>query len=168
MKTCPKCNKEYPDKAKFCLEDGTPLEEKASDLAAMTGGKIVAGGDVTQNVSHHSETNVYNQDESKQVLTCVVSGRKAVVTDGAVCRTCGEWALREYVEKGICSTCVAKHATQKTNEYRAAVVDALEGDQLIDEKERSQLDVLAQKLQIGNRRRSSKTVEASSLGGASP
>ena len=29
---CPKCQKELPEDAKFCLECGTPLESKESEL----------------------------------------------------------------------------------------------------------------------------------------
>jgi len=123
MKTCPKCKKEYSAGSKFCPDDGTPLEEKASGLTAMTGGKIVAGGDVTQNVSHHSETKIFNHDETKQVKTCVVSGRKAVVTDGAVCRTCDEWALNEHFDdpSGQCRNCSDKQSAQKLKDYRSAL-----------------------------------------------
>ena len=73
MKTCPKCNEEYPDGQKFCPQDGTGLVEKETGQSAMTGGKILAGGDVTQHVNHHMETKVYNQDETKQMIARLVA-----------------------------------------------------------------------------------------------
>lgn len=155
MKICPQCNKEYPDEGKFCPEDGTPLVEKPaepSSASAMSGGKILAGGDVTQNVSHHSETKVYHSDETKQMKTCVVSGRNAVVTEGATCRSCDGWALLEHVEDGICKKCSKSQSGQQEDEYRTAVREALTGDKIIDAEERSQLDALAQKLGISGER----------------
>ena len=68
MKTCPQCRKENPEGGKFCLEDGTGLVDKLADPAsgsAMSGGKILSGGDVTQTVSHHTEAKVHHQDETR-------------------------------------------------------------------------------------------------------
>jgi hypothetical protein len=140
MKICPQCNKEYPDEGKFCPEDGAQLVDKAAEPSsgsAMSGGKILAGGDVTQNVSHHSETKVYHSDETKKMKTCVVSGRNKVVTEGATCRSCDGWALLEYVEDGICKKCSKSQSGQQEDEYRTAVSETLIGDSIIDAEERA-------------------------------
>jgi len=148
MKVCPKCNKEY-ESGGFCQEDGTPLIDKPVVSAPPTSAqKIMAGGDITHNVSHHSETNVYNQDETKQVRQCVVTGRTAVVTEGAVCRKCGEWALLEYVDLGVCSNCRNSLISEKKRTYQKAFMEALTNDQIIDFEERSKLDLLASELSL--------------------
>ena len=34
MKVCPKCGRQWPDKAKFCPVDGTPLKRKEESAAS--------------------------------------------------------------------------------------------------------------------------------------
>ena len=150
MKQCPACSKEYPVTTKFCNIDGTELVDKPSASPPVPGGKILAGGDVTQNVSHHMETRVYNQDETKQVLTCVVSSRKGVITEGSDCKSCDGWALKEYFNalRNICHKCEQDEASNRESEYRSMVREFLGDDHLLDQEETRILEEKAIQLEL--------------------
>ena len=123
-------------------------EEKPAHSDPTRAQKIMAGGDITQNVSHHSETNVYNQDPTSVVKTCVVSGRNARITEGYTCKSCGKWAHHDFFDTviGKCDDCSEKNQAEISARYRAKVMDALQDGDAIDEDERSGLDNLANKL----------------------
>ncbi len=149
MKICTKCNKEIKSSEGFCTEDGGKCVEKpASTSSPFSAQKIWVRGDISQNVSYPSETNVYNQDETKRILTCFVSGRNEIVTKGATCTKCDKWALLEYVDSGICSKCSSEASSVSKNRYRNAAIEALTDDYVIDSSERKILDKLAVKLGI--------------------
>ena len=174
MKVCPKCNKEPKDQTdNFCGEcEGVRLVDKPVGSAPPTSAqKIMAGGDITQNVSHHSETKVYNQDETKQLKQCVVSGRNAVVTEGATCKSCEQWALNEYfnAERQICQSCLQEEFSEKENSYRSMVSEFLGDDHVLDPEERKKLDQKADELglstQVKNRIESEeRSKDAESMG----
>ena len=164
MKYCPKpeCNAD-PDVHKknktrsFCVGCGGPLVDKPSASPPAPGGKILAGGDVTQNVSHHSETNVYNQDETKKVLICRVTGSKRPQIEGAICRQCNQWALKEVVQSGICKDCRKEKENSGLQTYRQMVSAALTDDSKIDADERKNLNAEAK--QIGLSEDSARSIE---------
>lgn len=58
MKTCPKCNKSFPDKGKFCPFDGTPLVSTSDDQGVSD--KPPSPAQATTNPQdikpHHQET----------------------------------------------------------------------------------------------------------------
>ena len=157
MKICPKCNKEYPLGIRFCSQDGGELVEKpASTSSPTSANKSVAGRDLTQNVSHHSETNVYNQDETKKMMQCVVSGRSAVTSEGAFCRSCNEWAHSDYfnLSRRICKICEDQESGDKENIYRTMVAEFYGDDHKLDSEERKKLDLKAEELGLASELRS--------------
>ena len=124
--------------------------DKPSASPPAPGGKILAGGDFTQNVSHHMETKVYNQDETKQVLTCVVSSGKGVITEGSECKSCGGWALKERFNalKNICENCEKNDQSKRESEYRSIVREFLGDDHLLDQEETRILEEKARQLEL--------------------
>ena len=157
MKICTKCNKEIKSSGGFCTEDGGKCVEKpASTSSPTSANKIMAGGDITQNVSHHSETKVYNQDETKKMMQCVVSGRSAVTSEGAFCRSCNEWAHSDYfnLSRRICKNCEEQETGDKENIYRTMVAEFLGDDHILDPEERKKLDLKAEELGLASELRS--------------
>jgi len=153
MKICTKCNKEIKSSEGFCTEDGGKCVEKPASTSSPTSAqKIMAGGDITQNVSHHSETKVYNQDETKKMMQCVVSGRSAVTSEGAFCRSCNEWAHSDYfnLSRRICKNCEEQETGDKENIYRTMVAEFLGDDHILDPEERKKLDLKAEELGLAS------------------
>ena len=149
MPYCTNCGKFLEVETKFCSSCGTASNSSSgisaqSPAQQQTPNKFVTGGDF------HSETNVYNQDETMQMKTCVVSGKNAVVTDGAVCRSCDGWAHADCFDLslGICRNCMNKAQSEKIARYTEEVKNALSNDRLIDQNERMKLDSLAGNLGI--------------------
>ena len=77
--------------------------QKAEPGALVSGGKILSGGDV--NLKHVTNVNIVNKiDDSNRVMTCKVSGKQAVITEGSVCTKCNQWVINEFIEIGTCRT----------------------------------------------------------------
>ena len=131
-------------------QENESQNEEPAHIDPTRAQKVMAGGDITQNVSHRTETNVYNQDETKQVLTCVVSGRKAIVTAGNTCRSCNKWAINEYFDERtrLCNTCKEMEEEEKKKVYREMVAQFLGDDHQLDPQERKQLDEKANELRL--------------------
>ena len=130
-------------------QEGNSEDHKPTSASDPTRAqKIMAGGDITQNVSHRSETNVFNQDETRKVLQCVVSGRSAVITEGGTCRMCQKWAHKDYLnfENQLCQTCEQNESVDKEKSYRDLVSEFLRDDHILDPIERDQLDKKASEL----------------------
>ena len=98
----------------FCPECGagtSPLPVKtaggasarAEGVPGLTLQKSIVGGD---QVINHSQT-IYYQDETKNVLTCAVSGRRAAQTEGHECPGCRKWVHKDYFDaQGLrCNPC---------------------------------------------------------------
>ncbi|MDB4333254.1 hypothetical protein N9986_02145 [Akkermansiaceae bacterium] len=94
----------------------------------------MAGGDLTHNVTHTNTntTTVYNQDETKQVQTCAVSGRQAEIIKGNRCPSCGLWVHGDYFDHDtkLCTTCNSKKAKGAQQTFRDKVVEFLSDDQI--------------------------------------
>ena len=152
MKRCPKCQSEYEGQHKFCPKDGTMLEEKESG-PLVSAKKILSAGDVNiTNTTNNNITNINQQDDSKKVMTCVVSGRQDLATQGAVCGKCGKWAYKEFFDfaKSECSSC--KDIQEESNEkiYRENFLNFIKDDSKIDSKERLNLESLGKKLGLAS------------------
>ncbi|MDA0904923.1 MAG: hypothetical protein O2874_01225, partial [Verrucomicrobia bacterium] len=151
MKKCPKCQSEFEDEYEFCPKDGTLLKKLSEE--SLVSGKIFARGDVNiTNTTHHNVTNINQQDDSKKVMTCVVSGRQDVATEGAVCGECGEWAYKDFFDfaKSECSSCKDIKEESNLREYRETFLNFIKDDSKIDSKERMNLESLGKKLGLAS------------------
>ena len=151
MKKCPKCQSEFEDEYEFCPKDGTLLKKLSEE--SLVSGKIFARGDVNiTNTTHHNVTNINQQDDSKKVMTCVVSGRQDVATEGAVCGECGEWAYKEFFDfaKSECSSCKDIQEESNEREYRESFLNFIKDDNKIDSKERLNLESLGKNLDLAS------------------
>lgn len=139
-KFCPDCGtKVEPDKA-------NPTEGKEDTSLHL--GKVMAGGDISQDFSQHHQTNVHHHDDTKEVMTCVVSGRKDTVTEGAICGSCGKWAHKRHFDpkKGECEKCLETKSSSRRQEYETLFRDCISDDDKIDDEERSVLEEEAKRL----------------------
>jgi|GEM_PF-2877467 len=131
---CEQCDKSVD--GKFCSECGKETAERRPAVPAAQGyagpQKIMAGGDLTHNVSHTNTTTVYNQDETKQVQTCAVSGRQAEITRGHMCPSCGLWVHGDYFDHDtkLCTTCNSKKAKGAQQTFKDKVSEFLSDDQI--------------------------------------
>ena len=123
---CPDCGKPAVERR--------PVESPPSQAVGPAPQKIMAGGDLTHNVTHTNTntTTVYNQDETKQVQTCAVSGRQAEVIKGHVCPSCGLWVHGDYFDRDtrLCSTCNSQKAKGSQQTFRDKVVEFLSDNQI--------------------------------------
>ncbi|MDB4327567.1 hypothetical protein N8343_07755 [Akkermansiaceae bacterium] len=135
---CETCDKSVV--GRFCTDCGKetverkPVESPPSQAVGPAPQKIMAGGDLTHNVTHTNTntTTVYNQDETKQVQICAVSGRQAEVIKGHVCPSCGLWVHGDYFDRdtNLCSTCNSQKAKGAQQTFRDKVVEFLSDDQI--------------------------------------
>ena len=145
MKICPTCKKEYENGMKFCPVDGTALIDPMVSENSPSGvntGKILSGGDVNiSSTTHQNITNI-QEDDSKKVMTCVVSGRQDVVTEGAICGSCAQWAHKRYfnVKNGECEKCREEKLENSRLEYRKLFQNCITDDDKIDSDERTKLE----------------------------
>ncbi len=147
MKQCPKCQSEFEDEYEFCPNDGTSLQELGEQ--SLVSGKIFARGDVNiSNTTHHNVTNINQQDDSKKLMTCVVSGRQSLATEGAVCGKCDKWAHKEFFDfaQSECSNCKDIRLENNEKEYKENFLNFIRDDRTIDPQERSNLQNLGEKL----------------------
>jgi hypothetical protein len=131
---CEKCDKSVD--GNFCSECGKQTLERRPAVPAAQGHagpqKIMAGGDLTHNVSHTNTTTVYNQDETKQVQTCAVSGRQAEITRGHMCPSCGLWVHGDCFDHDtkLCTNCNSKKAKGAQQTFKDKVSEFLSDDQI--------------------------------------
>ena len=137
------------------LPPATPPTAPTHGGGSPLGGKIMAGGDQTFNVTNQHETNVHHYDQTKEMKTCVVSHRNEVVSKGSNCAACNGWALNEFFNQslGMCNKCAEERARHSEEEYRDAVRAALSDDNLIDQQEASLLEEKAKGLGISPERK---------------
>ena len=111
-----------------------PVESPPSQAVGPAPQKIMAGGDLTHNVTHTNTntTTVYNQDETKQVQTCAVSGRQAEIIKGNRCPSCGLWVHGDYFDHDtkLCTTCNSKKAKGAQQTFRDKVSEFLSDEQI--------------------------------------
>ena len=99
-------------------------------------GRSIIAGD--QNITH--STVVHNQDQTKQVRQCAVSGRQAEVTRGHVCPACGLWVHEDYYDRTLmrCDHCSTAQAKRSTEQFKGKVQQFLT-DGVITKEELSEL-----------------------------
>jgi TPR repeat protein len=109
-------------------------------------GKSIVGGD--QNISN---TSVYNQDETKSVRRCAVSGRQAEVTRGYVCPSCSLWVHGDHFDRATmrCDSCRQATSKQALGQFEAKVTQFL-GDSQISREELMELRGLGTQLGLSN------------------
>jgi sulfatase modifying factor 1 len=140
MHTCPtpECRNRGVDLSgnRFCPECGGRIElllsrPTAGARVVLPGfpsvpvQKSVVGGD--QVITHNQTTQVFNQDETKSVRKCAVSGRQAEVTLGHVCPKCGQWVHQDYFDRGAmqCENCRQAHAKYALGQFEGKVREFL-------------------------------------------
>ena len=103
---------------------------------------IIAGD---QNINH--STVVHNQDQTKQVRQCAVSGRQAEVTKGHVCPSCGLWVHEDYFDEALmrCDRCGTALGQRAARQFEAKVQEFL-GDGVITREKLSELKSLGGRL----------------------
>ena len=153
-KFCKECGEKVDAGTKFCPDCGTKVEpDKANPTegkedTSLHLGKVMAGGDISQDFSQHHQTTVHHHDDTKEVMTCVVSGRKDTVTEGAICGSCGKWAHKRHFDpkKGECEKCLDTKSSTRRQEYETLFRDCISDDDKIDDEERSVLEEEAKRL----------------------
>lgn len=121
-----------------------PPVQLPSGYAAYQGGGAGSGGSGRsiiagdQNITH--STVVHNQDQTKQVRQCAVSGRQAEVTRGHVCPACGLWVHEDYYDRTLmrCDDCSTAQAKRSTGQFKGKVQQFLT-DGVITKEELSEL-----------------------------
>ena len=138
MKKCPKCGDQFEEDVNFCPKDGTKLVElEQSDTAMISGSTVMAGGDV--NISktvNQSITNIVPEDESRKLVTCAVSGKEDVITNGQSCESCKKWIHESNLNNKICVNCHDSHLL----EYKKLFKSLIDNEGKIDNEERGILD----------------------------
>lgn len=76
---CPKCGKELPEDAKFCLECGTPLESKESELENNEVEKIEEV--VQEVVINEPETQEVTEEESESLEETIETNEEEIVEE---------------------------------------------------------------------------------------
>ena len=149
---------------RFCPECGASLVEQAvpaprSELPKVTAtptppvplppgygfpaqSRNIVGGD--QHI-----TNVLNQDETKSVRNCAVSGRQAVVTKGHVCPACGLWVHEDYFDRVAmrCDNCRKAQDKRVMAQFVTKVRESL-ADGLITKEALTELRELGEALAL--------------------
>ena len=147
-KKCPQCGGEFPMETKFCGECGHKFSRDVTSFVPVIGDKNVIAGDV-----NITTTNYINQDETKQVVKCVVCGRAVAITSAFPCSKCGEYVCFDhYVEENrLCSNCHSSKVGDNEAKYLKELKEVLE-DGIIDQKEFELLDRLRKRLGISAQR----------------
>jgi hypothetical protein len=97
-----------------------------------SGGRNIIAGD--QNITH--STVVHNQDQTKEVRQCAVSGRQAEVTRGHVCPSCERWVHEDYYDRAqmCCDHCSTAQAKRSIEQFKGTVQQFL-SDGVINKEE---------------------------------
>ena len=114
---------------------------------AGTGGSsrsIIAGD---QNITH--STVIHNQDQTKQIRQCAVSGRQAEVTRGHVCPSCERWVHADFFnfQQRKCCDCEQEASVRSRTKFSDLLNHHLD-DGLITESEFAELRELGDSLGI--------------------
>ena len=137
MKFCSECGGGLTDQATGAVRPGLVAGPGVTPAGfpGPTSKSIIAGN---QNITH--STVVHNQDETKTVKECAVSGRRAEVTKGHVCPTCGLWVHEDYFDHGTmkCDTCRSA-LTQRANDTFEAKAKHCLADGVISKEELDEL-----------------------------
>ena len=124
MKKCHKCGSELADDARFCLECGTEcrtMEVKrkpksgpeTGEAGPLVGDKnlinesTIIGKQEKYEASNITIHNTINEDQSRKIVECAVSGKRIYMDQSVVCPQCGgQVALEYYVETSKrCENC---------------------------------------------------------------
>ena len=162
MKFCSECGsttvaiggadpKTTPSSPKGLSADGMvlPQAQLPSGYAAYQAGAAGSGGSrsIVGGDQIITTTVVQNQDQTKQVRQCAVSGRQAEVTSGHVCPSCDLWVHADYFDRDLmqCDRCRTGNAQRASEQFGAKVREFL-SDGVITKEELSELRSLGARM----------------------
>jgi hypothetical protein len=124
---------------------GVPLPSGYAAYQGERVGRSIVAGD--QNITH--STVVHNQDQTKQVRQCAVSGRQAEVTRGHVCPSCGLWVHEDHFDRSLmrCDCCRDAQAQRARDQFRSKVREFL-ADGVLTQEELSELRGIGGRLSL--------------------
>ena len=149
VKKCISCGAELMLTVKFCPECGARQDGGASAASggiSMGSKNVIAGDVIGHQESMHvagNATIIKNEDQLHQVKTCHICGSNVLITDGFVCKDCGEFTCNRCHDNdfNVCSSCAQKRRNHAVTQYNEALKNVL-ADGRIDFDERRQLDGL--------------------------
>ena len=98
---------------------------------------------------HITNTTVVNQDETRAVRVCTVSGRQARVIEGYTCPSCSSWVHLDYFDQAtmMCSSCRQKKTGNAIEVFRSRV-QAVLTDGILSREEIAELKHVGSELGI--------------------
>lgn len=157
MTTCPSCHTDVPERTRFCPECGTKIPPLEAGSGVSVSGEAMVSGDIIGSKSEtrvagnytNNVTNVTNQDATKAVHTCAISGKQVTFSDLRSCPQCQQKVSSEYYDlQGMrCFTCKDKALA----ELKSAFEDRLGNDGIINSKETRELIELQTRLKINQK-----------------
>lgn len=124
---------------------GTDSSEKTNSSSGGTSRKnYVAGNQV---ITHNHTTSVFNQDQTKTIRQCAVSGKQAEITHGHECPRCARWVYKDCFRRDemCCENCYRVQRNEALEQYEARAKECL-SDGVIDMSENDYLTALGCKL----------------------
>ena len=161
-KFCQSCGRELPQ---ITAPAENPEEDtkNAGPNTAIGKNSILSNSQI--NTSNTTNTTTVNnttvEDDTKKTIVCAVSGKRVLYTESICCRGCNkDVSLEFYNEKTRkCDNCYQENIQQYKNSFK----DALESGGGIDRQERAELDILAQRLNLSEKDKSSIEAEIKSI-----
>jgi len=158
MIPCPSCQASIQDHTRFCPECGSKVPGPVAGAGLSIGNeaKVVASGDIsgvkneTKVSGNMHVTNVTNQDASKAVHKCAISGEHVLFTDLNECPQCRLQVSSKYFDvSGM--RCVSCRDLAEA-ELKAAIEERLSNDGIIDAQEQRELIQIQTRLKISQKR----------------
>ena len=120
---------------------------KGGNNSLSTGG-ITALGDVSQKIV---QTNIYNTDDTKELVECVVTGEQVRREKTNRCNDCNGYAIREKFNrnKKLCEICDKKEERGNERIFRSKIKDFL-SDDIIEDHELVELYKIASEFGYSN------------------
>jgi tetratricopeptide (TPR) repeat protein len=163
---CPSCNEENKEGAKFCGNCGAKLplapvqqpeaipQPDISGYSASIGDKNVISGNI---IGKNEEFKIAGnatinkiEDDTKRIINCAISGKRILFSESIQCPVCQKDVSKEYFNfvARRCTNCDSR----AQEEYRQNVSKILSRG-VIGLEDRSNLDAIASRLQIGEEKR---------------
>ena len=144
-KFCQSCGRELPQVSEAQSTPATTDTLNTGPSTAIGKNSILSNSQIhtTTTTTHVNNTTI--EDHTKKTIVCAVSGKRVLYTESVSCRGCNNDVSLEYYNPKTkkCENCHQEYLQQ----YRVAVGEAMASEG-IDRKERSDLDILANKLQL--------------------
>lgn len=144
-KFCQSCGRELPQVSEAESTPATTDTLNTGPSTAIGKNSILSNSQIhtTTTTTHVNNTTI--EDDTKKTIVCAVSGKRVLYTESVSCRGCNNDVSLEYYNPKTkkCENCHQKYLQQ----YRVAFDEAMASEG-IDRKERSDLDILANKLQL--------------------